>query len=156
MPWPLFVGAAIMVAGTMMSGASAVNAAKANREETRRLARDKRALSHRAAYDEKKNAEFLVSRANAVIVAQGGTREDIINITGDITGQGTYNSLMRLWEGYSQGRSLLISGEIQLANARGQRTAGYMKTAGSIMASYSSMGSSATAPITGGYDPNWV
>lgn len=135
MAWPLVVGAALSVVGQVMGAEAGVDAAKKRRAELNRQAGNVRASSHRRAWDERKAGERAVSRAYAMVGAQGGTSDDvgITNIVGAITGQAVYNELVQLWDGDDKARQLITTGQTGVDEAKDKRTAAYISAAGSVM-----------------------
>lgn len=113
------VGAGLGIAGTLLgaqsqrsAGRAQARAIKAEAEAKRRAAEFEAAqheevageliaASHRAAYEERKNAALLASRAQAVAGGSGAGVSDptVVDIINQISGEGAYRAALALQEG---------------------------------------------------------
>lgn len=78
-----------------------------------------RATAQRRAYEERRKATLVGSRAQAVAAASGGGALDptVLEITGDIAGEGEYNALTQMFTG--EERALGLENEAALRRYEG-------------------------------------
>lgn len=102
---------AMMAIGTLFSASSQLQGGDAARKmagyeagQLRSNANNAIAASQRTALEERRKTNLLNSRVQAVAASSGGGATDptVLNIMGDIAGQGEYNALTELYNGQSQ------------------------------------------------------
>lgn len=143
---PAWVGTAMAVAGAVSSiagGFSAANAAKtaAQRQKTEaefeaeqmtQAAGQAIATSQRDAIEQRRQARLLQSRAIAISGASGASVTDptVLNLIGDIAGQGSYRAAVALYQGEDKARQLNMGaaakryeGEVALETGRNKARA---------------------------------
>ncbi len=103
-----FIGTIASADAARQEGEAAQQAAyyKAKMEE--RKANEERALAGRKAAQTKKELEYTQSSLQARAAASGGGADDgtVIKLASDIEQQGTYHSLLNMWQGEAKGRDL--------------------------------------------------
>lgn len=127
-------------------------AAAYSAEQEERLAGQELASSQRAAYEQRRNAALLASKAVAAAAASGAGASDpgVVDIIDRITGEGAYRSALALYEGESAAvtrraaaRSLReTSYSLQLAGgteAKALSQAGNMQALATLLTGASSM-----------------
>lgn len=128
------VGTGMQVLGTIAQGNTAAAEGAAQQQALNYQARQKevqagqeRAAAQRNAIGRRKEAELASSRGLAVAAASGGGAMDptVVDLLGDIEGEGEYRALMEMYGGEQAGRNLesgasLNRYEGQMAYAAGQ------------------------------------
>lgn len=105
---PLMMASTILSAGGQVAGGIAANnAAKYTAQQQEIAGSQGLAASQRTAFSETRRASLVGSRARAVAAASGAGATDptVVNIEGDIAGQGEYNALSALYEGQEAKRT---------------------------------------------------
>lgn len=143
---PAWVGTAMAVAGAVSSiagGFSAASAAKttAQRQKTEadfeaaqmaQAGGQAIASSQREAIEQRRQARLLQSRAIAISGASGAgvTDPSVLNLIGDIAGQGSYRAAVALYQGEDKARQLnmgatakLYEGDVALETGRNKAKA---------------------------------
>lgn len=151
----LTVGDVALAAGTILGTAGMIqqgNAAKAQGEAQRqvaefeaaqreRIAGQERAAAQREAIIKRKEADLVASRGQAVAAASGAGALDptIVDLLGDIEGEGEYRAALALYQGEERaiGQETAASArrfEGRAANAAGtaRRNAAYMGSGGTF------------------------
>jgi hypothetical protein len=110
-------GTLLQMYGLKESGRAARKAAERNKiyaefsaQETERDSGLAIALGQRAAMEEKRQSNFVASRALAVAAASGGSVSDptIVKLLTNIKGEGAYRAGVAMYEGESQARKLRL------------------------------------------------
>jgi len=149
--------AAVLIVAAVVSAYSAVKAGNAKKKAAddqatilRENADATRAVSQRAAAEEKRNKELAYSRGLAVAAASGGGVDDptVVNILSDINAEGQYRILSRLYSGESAALDMESQASIIQKEGRAARTAGKLKAASTLLSAYGSMGG-------GGFGKGW-
>lgn len=149
--------AAVLIAAAVISAYSSVKAGNAKKKAAddqatilRENADATRAVSQRAAAEEKRNKELAYSRGLAVAAASGGGVDDptVVNILSDINAEGQYRILSRLYSGESAALDMESQASIIQKEGRAARTAGKLKAASTLLSAYGSMGG-------GGFGKGW-
>jgi hypothetical protein len=152
-------GAAMSASSTIAQGNAAAAQAQAQQQALEYQAKQKevqagqeRAASQRNAQVRRKEAELAASRGLAVSAASGGGALDptVVNILGDIEGEGEYQALMEMYGGEQRARNLesgaaLNQYEGQMAYAAGQaaKKNSRISAAGQFMSTAGQLGYSA-------------
>jgi len=177
---PAWVGTAMAVAGAVSSiagGFSAANAAKtaAQRQKTEaefeaeqmtQAAGQAIATSQRDAIEQRRQARLLQSRAIAISGASGASVTDptVLNLIGDIAGQGSYRAAVALYQGEDKARQLNMGaaakryeGEVALETGRNKARAyqiqgitGALSSASTMFGKYGGGGPQAINTAAGG------
>lgn len=109
------IGGIVSFIGTIASAEAAKDQAEAEKQaayykarQEERKAMDERAVAQRKSMQQKKETEYLQSTLQARSAASGGGADDptVIKLASDVEQQGTYRSLLNMWEGESRGRDL--------------------------------------------------
>lgn len=179
---PAWVGTAMSVAGAVSSiagGFSAANAAKTTAERQKaeaefeaeqmtQAAGQAIATSQRDAIEQRRQARLVQSRAIAISAASGASVTDptVVNLIGDIAGQGSYRAAVALYQGEDKARQLNMGaaakryeGEVALETGRNKARAyqiqgitGALGSASTLFGKYGGGGPgafSASAPAGG-------
>lgn len=127
----MVIGTALNVAGTLMTGRSADDSAKAEAAQMRQQAGQERATSQRVAIERRREAELASSRARALAGASGASSDDVTmqNITSRISQQGEYNALTAMFEGEERARGLEYGADVRRAQGKTARRASFLGAA---------------------------
>ena len=148
--------AVIAAAGTILNTAAMVQqgrhaeaAAKAQQQlaeaEAARMkvqAGQERALAQRQALDKRREARLRASRAQAVAASSGAGAldPDVVNLLGDIEGEGTFQAMMALAAGEDRAKGLTTSaaqqqfrGAAARAEGRAKRNIAFLDAGGTIL-----------------------
>lgn len=124
-----------MVAGTLAGAAGAVQqgkAAQANAEYTagqlEASGKAERAKAQREAINERRKKDHVMSRARAVSAASGGGLD--LELLGDLEEEGTYRSLVALWDGEERAKGRAGQAAAARASGNSARKAGYLNAGG--------------------------
>ena len=150
-----FLAAAIPYIGTILGVAGKARSAKAARKQGRQLlalrneqavdierqAVEVKAIAQRQAIDEQEKAELLISRAQAVAAASGGSATDqtVLDVMSDIEGEGAYRAAMAMYQGEREAETLRqeakytrAGGEISRQESNARARAYEMEAVGTI------------------------
>jgi hypothetical protein len=167
-------GLALQLAGvanaersSRQAAATRMDAAKFEADQALQEAGQSVAVAQRGAFAIDRQTQLLQSRALALAAASGGGASDptVMNIIGNLGGEGSYRKAQALYEGEAQARALrlkatsdIVSGEIgaQASLAEGRSTmitgsASAFKSASSLYAKYGYK-----SPPTGGADLSYI
>lgn len=150
-------GAGVAAAGAAAQGRAQNKAAGFQSRQMEQQAGQDRATAQRVAITQRHQAKLAQSRATTLTAAGGGSMLDpsVVNIMGDIQGQGEYNALAALFSGEERargqelqasatritGKQAQIAGNINAGSEMLKGAASYANT--SLMSKYS--------PTGGGY-----
>lgn len=128
-------GSALQAGGTLVAADARSDALKGEASQLGYLAGQDRASSQRSAYEERRNARLLQSRALAVAGASGGGVSDptVVNLMARLSGEGEYRALTALYEGEEQARQREAEAKARRKEAKSTKTAGYLSAAGSVL-----------------------
>lgn len=139
---PLLIGSTVLSAsGSIIQGENEKAAADFRAKQLRYRANQAAGHGQRAAIEEKRQANILAGRAQAVAAASGGGASDptVINRIAGIISEGEYRSLVALYEGDEESNALKTEANIANYEGRAARSAGYLEAAGSVFAGASTM-----------------
>lgn len=128
----------IEAVSSVMGGMAEEDLAKAEAGLLRRKASTRRAAAQREAIEERNNKELVKSRARAVAAAGGGGVDDptIVNILGDIEGEGEFRALSRLWSGEEDATDLNNQAAARETSGKNAKKAGLIKGVSSVLQGY--------------------
>lgn len=128
------IGTGLSAAGTIYSGVQANAAAKAEAKQMKAKGDEEFAISQREAMRSKREKELAQSRVRAVAAASGGGAGDdsITSIMEGIEEQGTYNSLVDLYQGRSARGKMYASAASRKAEGRNALTGSFLKAGSTI------------------------
>jgi len=148
-PFLAIASTGLQVVGTIAQGNAAAAAGKAQQQaaefqakQMEQRAGQERAAAQRRGIEQKRQATFASSRAQALSAASGGGALDptVVNILGDIEGEGAYRALTALYAGEERATGLETGAaaarlEGQMARSRGSaaRTGSYIKAGGTLL-----------------------
>lgn len=126
----------------VVSAISQGNAAEKNAQwQAKQLearAGQERASAQRMALEERRQARLAMSRAQAV-AGGGAGDESVLELTGDIAGEGEYNALTSIYEGEESARGRETQAMGLRAEGKAARRASLWKAAGSALGTASTM-----------------
>lgn len=133
---PLMIASTILSAGgSIMGGINADNAAKYTAQQQQIAGTQGLAASQRTAFSETRKAQLVGSRARAVAAASGAGATDptVVNIEGDIAGQGEYNALSALYEGQEAKRTGDANAALTRFQGQQAKTAGFINAGSTLL-----------------------
>lgn len=138
MAWLAAYAPWLQAAGTVLSVASSERGASSDARQLRRLAGQDRATSQRAANEERRRARLLESRARAVAAKSGAGVSDptVINLMADLSAEGEYRALTRMYEGETGAQSLETYATQRKRATRGQSIATVLSSASTFASKY--------------------
>jgi hypothetical protein len=137
----MIAGTALSAGGSIIGGNSQSKALKSEATQFDASAGQYRASSQREAMDETRQGDLSASRVLALAAASGAGASDptVINLIGNLSGESQYRALTALYNGDQKGRAAEAEAASRRAEAKGAKTAGILKAAGSIISSGSSL-----------------
>lgn len=144
------VGAATSLAGSMQQANAAKEQAATQAAQLRykadqetRKANEDQAASQRQAITNSKKADTLLSRQQALAASSGAGPSDptVLNLMGDVAGQGEYNALSALYQGNAQAATLRDQAGIDVWNAGNAIQAGKTASTAALLSGVSGFAS---------------
>lgn len=115
-------GTGLSAIGTLAAGGAANASAKATAQQMEAEAKTERAKGQRQAFEQRRQANLISSRAQAVASASGaGAGSDapsVVKIMSDIAGQGEMNAGTAMWNGEENARSLEYGAKVKRAEGK--------------------------------------
>lgn len=155
LPFLMATGTVLQIGGALQQGEAAAAAGAAQQQAAEYEARQMEvgagqaiAASQRAAQEQRRQAKLVASRALALAAASGAGAADptVVDIIGDITGEGAYRAAVALYEGEEQARTMRAQakatrygGAVAEAGGRTQRQAAQIGAFGSLLAGAGSL-----------------
>lgn len=104
----VFIPYIIAAAGTLLQGKSAQKAGESEAAQLESIAGQTRAASQREMANQRRSARYAQSRALAVAAASGAGASDptVVNLIGELEGEGEYGALAAMYEGEERARNL--------------------------------------------------
>lgn len=138
MAWLATYAPYLQAAGTVLSVASNERGAASDSRQLNRLAGQERATSQRAASDERRRARLLESRARAIGAKSGAAASDptVLNLMADLSAEGEYRALSRLYEGDTGASSLEQEGIQRQRTTRGNSISTILTGAATFASKY--------------------
>lgn len=102
------------------------------------LAGNERATSQRAAAEERRRARLMESRARAVAASSGAGASDpsVTNLMADLSAEGEYRALTRMYEGETAAQSLELEGRERKRDTRGKSISTILSGAATFASKY--------------------
>ncbi len=133
--WALAAYTAVTVLSQLKEGAQEKAGKKGEALQLEQNAGQEKAYAQRRSIEERKQANLLGSKVQAVGASSGASGVDLENIIGDIAGEGEMRAMTRIYEGDERSRSL--HDQAGAARRAGQRaaTASYWKAGATVLGS---------------------
>lgn len=144
-------GGALSAGGTLIGGAAAADAGASSQQasyfkaaQEDQAAQESRASSQRDSLEKGRQTQLALSTLQARSAAGGGSASDpgVLNLAGDISGRGEYQSLLDMYKGENRARGLedqaigsRLTGDAAKAEGEAKRSASYLSAAGTIIGS---------------------
>jgi hypothetical protein len=130
----------VAAGGTLLQGASAKGAAGSQALQLEQQAGQERASSQRAAAEQRRSTRYLQSRVQALAAASGSDATDpsMVDLVGDIAGEGEYGALTAMYEGESAARGEEFAASVARKTGKASETASYLKAGSTLLAGASS------------------
>jgi hypothetical protein len=134
--------AVVMGAAQIYKGAQQKKLKEQEAVGYRDAARRRLGVAHREMAEERRNKEFMYSRALAVMGAQGATQADpgINALLADLNAEGEYRVLSRLWAGQNEAEGLQFRADAAIREGRAAVKASYVNAVTSAVSAYYGMG----------------
>lgn len=130
-------GTGLSAIGSLAGGAAANASAKSQAAQMEAQAKSERVKAQRQAFDQRKQADLMGSRAQALAASSGaGASADapsVVKIMSDIAGRGEQNAQTAMWNGEENARSLEYG-------AKMTRKTGSASMLGSLLGAGSTLG----------------
>lgn len=99
------------------------------------------AASQHQAEEERRKAQLVASRAQAVAGASGGGASDptVLDTISDIAARGEYDAMVALYEGNERARAMRNKGDVARAEGKSQENAGYIRATSTAIESGTSL-----------------
>lgn len=126
------VSTALQAGGQIAGGISARRAADSESEQLRYFAGQERASGQRAAADERRQAKLVQSSLRARAMG-GGSDPGVLELYGDIAGEGEYRALSALYEADSRAVGMENRAAARGYEGRQSQNAGFLNGASSVI-----------------------
>lgn len=138
MAWLAAAAPYLQAGGTALSVLSNERGASIDEKRLRRMAGNERATAQRSAAEERRAARLMESRARAVAAKSGAGATDptVLNIMGDLSAEGEYRALSRMYEGETAAQSLELEGKERKRAERGRSVATILSSAATFASKY--------------------
>lgn len=138
MAWLATYAPYLQAAGTVLSVASNERGTATDARNLRRLAGQERASSQRAAIEERRRAKLLESRARAVAANSGAgvTDPTVLNVMADLSAEGEYRALSRLYEGETGAQTMEVEARQRRRATRGNSISTILSGAATFASKY--------------------
>lgn len=130
-----YATAAVSVASTIGQADAAEQIAKIEADQINKQSIADTAMAAQDAKAERRKAEQLKSRVNALAAKSGASGLDIDRTISDIDSQGEYNSLAALYSGATSSASKKYAAQTAIARGKSQKASGYMNAGSTILSS---------------------
>lgn len=129
---------AVMGAAQLYKGKKAKSLKQQEAEGYRDAAKRRMAAATQEMAEERRDKEFMYSRALAVAAASGGGTgaAGIVNLLADINAEGEYRILSRLYTGQDEAAGLRFRAEAAIREGESARDAYYVNAVTSAVSSY--------------------
>lgn len=136
-----YIATAVTAYSAIRQGTAANAVARSEAAQMEDQANAERAASQRAYLEEKRQARYVSSRAQAVAAASGAGVSDptVANIISGIEGEGEYRALSRLYQGDVTAQGLQYGAQVRRKEGRAAKTAGYLSAASTVLSGASSL-----------------
>lgn len=133
---------AVIAGSTIMSsyagvqgGATEAKASRYAAAQSTQQAQQERAVGQRTALEERRQAEYLASRAQAVAASSGGGALDpgVVSVISNIKGVGEYKGLSAMYEGESRARAYEGQASSSMFRSGVQTTSGMVSAFDTIL-----------------------
>lgn len=132
-----YITTAVTAYSAVRQGEAANAAAQARAAQMRAQANAEQAAGQRAYLDEKRQTNYVASRAQAVAAASGAGVSDptVANIISGIQGEGEYRALTAMYQGDVTAKGLEYGADVSEREGRAARSSGYLKGAATVLSS---------------------
>jgi hypothetical protein len=132
----VFIPYIVAAAGTLLQGASGKGASGSQALQLEQQAGQDRASSQRAAAEQRRSARYVQSRVQALAAASGAGATDpsVVDLIGDIGGEGEYGALSALYEGESAARGAEFGAKVARKQGSAIATSSYLKAGSTLLA----------------------
>lgn len=130
--------AAVSILGTQQAAKAQQAGLEFQAKQSEQQAGQDRASAQRHAMEQRRQATLMQSRVQA-LAGGGGADEGVLELTGDIAGEGEYNALASLYEGEESALGREMQSQGLRMEGKSARRAANWKSASTIMSTASSM-----------------
>jgi len=134
-PYIAAASTVVSTASAIKQGADQKQQAEAQAITLRNQANADEAASQRAAITSRRQANYAISRGQALAAASGAGASDptVVGLLGNIAGQGEYNALTQLYEGDTEGGNARSQSQAAINEGNAYQKAGYLKGVSTIL-----------------------
>lgn len=142
MAWLAASAPYLQTAGTVLSAYGSIQqgnaAADAGASEARQLAYragQTRASTQRGANDARRQGRYIVSRGRAIAAKSGAgvTDPTVINTLADVSAEGEYAALTRMYEGEDSAQGMEATARARKREGNAAQTSGYLRAASTVL-----------------------
>lgn len=128
-------GTATTVIGQQQQGAANENAAESAAAQLRQNANASRAMAQRESINQQKQTQLMMSRAQALAAASGGSATDptVVKTIGDIAGEGEYRRLTALYNGEQQATGQEAQANAAVSQGKAYQQAANLKSVSTVL-----------------------
>jgi hypothetical protein len=122
-------------AGSIMSGKAAESAGRFEAAQMNQQAGQERAASQRVAIEQRRRANLAISKSRAISAGSGAGASDpsVLNIEGNLAGEGEYNALSAIYQGEEAGRGYETGATAKRFEGQQKRQASMIGAGSTIM-----------------------
>ena len=130
-----YIATAVTAYSAVRQGEAANAAAKGDAAQMRAQANTENASAQRAFLEDRRQANYVGSRARAVAAASGAgvTNPTVSNILSGISAEGEYRALTDLYQGQVTAQGLQYGADARIKEGKAARNAGYLKAAATVL-----------------------
>lgn len=140
-PYLMAAGTAVSVVSSVKQGQDAAQQAEANALQLRNQANADSAAAQRSAINSRKQAEYAMSRGQALAAASGAGATDptVVNLLSGIAGEGEYRALTSLYEGDTAAGNANAQATAAVNEGNAYKQAGYLKGISTVLSGGSTL-----------------
>lgn len=129
------LGSLFSAYGSIVQGNAAADAANSEARQLQYRAGQTRASTQRSAIDARRQSRYAISRGRAVAAKSGAgvTDPTVINTLADVSAEGEYAALTRMYEGEDAAIGMEATARARKREGRAARTVGYLRAASSVL-----------------------
>lgn len=134
------LGTAVSAAGTIAAGNAAAKSAEFEAKQLDRKADEERAAAQREAMQQRKETDFVQSRAQAVAAASGlgALDETVLDLAGDLEQEGAYRERMIQYSGSERAAGYRDAAKGRRVSGQAARQGAMFSAAGTLLSGASS------------------
>lgn len=134
-PYIAAASTVISTVGAIKQGQDQAFQAQQQAAALRNQANADEAAAQRTAQNTRRQTDYVMSRARAIAASSGAGASDptVVNVEGEIAGQGEYNALTSLYEGSTAGGNARSQATAVYNEGQAAKSAGYLRGATTLL-----------------------